>query len=86
MKKKVEVNDLAKLSNLRVGNVAIIKKVDYKNLLIRRRLFEMGLTTGVQVEVKKIAPFGDPVVIKIRGYELCLRIAILKNIEVRVLK
>lgn len=40
---------------------------------IRRRLFDMGLTPGTEVELKKIAPLGDPLEITLRGYELTLR-------------
>ena len=40
---------------------------------LRRRLFDMGLTPGVEVELRKIAPLGDPVEIRLRGYELSLR-------------
>lgn len=45
----------------------------------------MGLTTGVEVMVKKVAPLGDPVCIELRGYELCLRKKDLCNIEVNKL-
>ena len=42
---------------------------------IRRRLIDMGITPGTEVIMKKAAPFGDPVEIHVRGYELSLRIA-----------
>ena len=42
----------------------------------------MGITRGVVVEIKKIAPLGDPISIELRGYELCLRKSDLNNIEV----
>lgn len=40
---------------------------------IKRRIMDMGLTKGVSVYVRKVAPFGDPVEVTIRGYELSLR-------------
>lgn len=84
--KTIQIGDITSLSNLRVGSIAEIQKINYKNLMVRRRLFEMGFTSGVEIEIKKTAPLGDPVVIKIRGYELCLRMKELKNVEVKVLK
>ena len=46
----------------------------------------MGITRGVEVKVKKIAPLGDPIDIELRGYELCVRLADLKNIDIKVVK
>ena len=40
---------------------------------IKRRLFDMGVTPGVEVTIKKLAPLGDPIEVSIRGYELTLR-------------
>ncbi|MBM7453527.1 Fe2+ transport system protein FeoA [Acholeplasma morum] len=52
---------------------------------IKRRLLDMGLTPGVIVHIKKIAPLGDPVDISIRDYNLCIRKEDLKQIEVIIL-
>jgi Fe2+ transport system protein FeoA len=46
----------------------------------------MGITKGAEFEIKKISPFGDPVDIVIRGYELCLRRSSMEEIEVEVLE
>ncbi len=40
---------------------------------IRRRLFDMGVTPGTEIELKKLAPLGDPMEVTLRGYELTLR-------------
>ena len=84
--KKASAGDIVCLSELGKNKVAEIVKINCDKIFLRRRLFEMGLTQGVKIEIKKIAPLGDPVSIKLRGYELLLRRAELKNIEARVLK
>ena len=49
---------------------------------VRRRIMDMGITKGVDVYVRKVAPFGDPVEVTVRGYELSLRRADAEMIEV----
>ena len=49
---------------------------------IKRRIMDMGLTKGVEVYVRKVAPLGDPVEVTVRGYELSLRKADAEMIEV----
>ncbi len=49
---------------------------------IKRRIMDMGITKGVQVYVRKVAPLGDPVEVTVRGYELSLRKADAEMIEV----
>jgi ferrous iron transport protein A len=49
---------------------------------IRRRIMDMGITKGVSIYVRKVAPLGDPIEIKVRGYELSLRKSDASNIEV----
>lgn len=63
---------LKKLSEFTVGEKGTIKLVagDGK---IRRRLFDMGVTPGAEVYMRKRAPLGDPIEVTIRGYELTLR-------------
>lgn len=60
------------LNTLSVGEKARIAGFDLPEEH-RSRLFEMGLTAGVQLEVVRFAPFGDPIEIKVRGYHLSLR-------------
>ena len=74
-----------KLSELKVGQVAKVLSIDISNKKIRRHLLDMGITRGVEVKIKKIAPMGDPIDIELRDYELCIGKADLKQIEVEVL-
>ena len=60
------------LSEFAIGEKGIIKKVDGETR-IRRRLFDMGVTPGAEVFLRKKAPLGDPIEVTIRGYELTLR-------------
>ncbi len=61
-----------KLSEFAVGEKGIIKTVSGDGR-IRRRLFDMGVTPGAEVVLRKKAPLGDPLEVTIRGYELTLR-------------
>ncbi len=49
---------------------------------VKRRIMDMGITKGVQIYVRKVAPLGDPLEITVRNYELSLRKADAENIEV----
>lgn len=49
---------------------------------VKRRIMDMGLTKGVEVHVRKAAPFGDPIEVTVRGYELSLRKADAEMIEI----
>ena len=51
---------------------------------IKRRIMDMGLTKGVEVYVRKVAPLGDPIEVTVRGYELSIRKADAERIEVEV--
>lgn len=55
-----------------VGEIGIVKAVVGEGL-IKRRLFDMGITPGAEVYMRKKAPLGDPIEITVRGYELTLR-------------
>ncbi len=61
-----------KLNEFAIGETGLIIKVEGEGRL-RRRLFDMGVTPGAKVSMKKKAPLGDPIEITIRGYELSLR-------------
>ena len=60
------------LSEFTVGERGVIKTVSGEGR-IRRRLFDMGVTPGAEVLLRKKAPLGDPLEVTIRGYELTLR-------------
>ena len=69
------------LKQVKVGQTCIVKRVHGEGAL-RRRIMDMGITKGVQVYVRKVAPLGDPVEVTVRGYELSLRKADADMIEV----
>lgn len=68
------------LDRLPVGKTATITAVGGEGAL-RCRLLDMGLIPGTAVTVQKIAPMGDPMELRLRGYELTLRLADAQNIE-----
>ena len=61
-----------KLSEFRIGELGIVTTVNGEGK-IRRRLFDMGITPGCEIYLRKKAPLGDPIEISLRGYELTLR-------------
>jgi ferrous iron transport protein A len=69
------------LNELEIGKSAKIVAVHGRGAL-RDRLLDMGLTPRTMVMIRKTAPFGDPIELTIRSYELTLRIADAKSIEV----
>lgn len=73
------------LSDLKLGQKARVLDLHNDNLALRRRLLDMGITKGVEILIKKVAPLGDPIDIELRGYELCLRKSDMKNIDVEVI-
>ena len=82
---KLKKGDHLALSKLKKGCRAKVISIHTIDKALRRRLLDMGITEGVQVRLKKIAPLGDPIDIELRGYELCLRKADLDLIEVEVI-
>ena len=74
---------LKKLDQIEKGETGLVKSVEGDGK-VRRRLFDMGVTPGAKVVLRKKAPLGDPIEVTIRGYELSLRKceACLVNIEV----
>lgn len=73
------------LSDLKVGQKAKVLKLNEMNKVIKRHLLDMGLVRGTEITIKKIAPMGDPIDIRLRDYELCLRKEDLSKIEVEVI-
>ena len=74
---------MKKLSDFSIGEIGVIKKVDGEPK-IKRRLFDMGVTPGAEVYLRKRAPLGDPIEVTIRGYELTLRKSEAENIMMEV--
>ena len=69
------------LKDVAVGENAIVKRLNGEGAL-KRRIMDMGVTKGVEVFVRKVAPLGDPIEVTVRGYELSLRKAEAENILV----
>ena len=70
-----------KLSELQIGNTATICAVGGSGAL-RQHFLDMGLIQGTEVTVVKYAPMGDPIELRIHGYELTIRLADAENIEI----
>ena len=73
------------LKDVKVGKRAKVLKVRGEGA-IRRRIMDMGITKGVEIYVRKVAPLGDPMEIFVRGYELSIRKADADMIEVEAIK
>ena len=69
------------LKQIKIGKTATVVKVHGEGAL-KRRIMDMGITKGVEISVRKVAPLGDPLEITVRGYELSLRKADAELIEV----
>ena len=70
------------LRDAKIGETVKVVKLHGEGA-IKRRIMDMGLTKGVEVYVRKVAPLGDPVEVTVRGYELSLRKADAEMIEVQ---
>lgn len=71
--------------DLKPGQTGIVMEIRCKGEL-RRRIIDMGITRGVKVMLKRTAPFGDPIQINVRGYELSIRKSDAENIEIENLE
>ena len=69
------------LKDLKVGQTATVVKLHGEGP-VRRRIMDMGITKGVEIYVRKVAPLGDPMEIRLRGYELTLRLEDADKIEI----
>lgn len=69
------------LRQAKVGDTVTVVKLHGEGAL-KRRIMDMGITKGVTVHIRKVAPLGDPIEVNVRGYELSLRKADADMIEV----
>ncbi len=69
------------LRQAKIGDTVKVKKLHGEGA-VKRRIMDMGITKGVEVHIRKVAPLGDPVEVTVRGYELSLRKADADMIEV----
>lgn len=65
------MNELT-LNDIHAGSSAVVTRIGSLGTL-KRRLIDMGITPGVRITVRKVAPLGDPIEIRLRGYELSIR-------------
>ncbi len=70
------------LRQVKVGDTVTVVKLHGEGA-VKRRIMDMGITKGVDVHVRKVAPLGDPVEVTVRGYELSIRKADAELIEVK---
>ena len=69
------------LRQAKVGDTLKIVKI-HGDGAVKRRIMDMGITRGIEVHIRKVAPLGDPVEVNVRGYELSIRKADADMIEV----
>ena len=69
------------LKEAKIGSTVTVVKLHGKGA-VKRRIMDMGITKGVQVFIRKVAPLGDPIEVTVRGYELSIRKEDAKQIEV----
>ena len=70
------------LREVKIGETVTVKKLTGEGA-VKRRIMDMGLTKGVKVTVRKVAPLGDPIEVTVRGYELSIRKADAEMVEVQ---
>ncbi len=71
------------LKEAKIGDTVRVVKLHGEGA-VKRRIMDMGLTKGVEVQIRKVAPLGDPIEVTVRGYELSIRKADAEMIEVEV--
>ena len=71
------------LKEIKVGQTCTVKRLHGEGA-VKRRIMDMGLTKGVEVYVRKVAPLGDPMELTVRGYELSIRKADAEMVEVEM--
>ena len=69
------------LRDVKIGETVTVAKVHGEGP-IKRRIMDMGITKGVEIYVRKVAPLGDPIELKVRNYELSIRKADAAMVEV----
>lgn len=69
------------LRDVKIGESVKVKALKGEGP-VKRRIMDMGITKGVEINLRKIAPLGDPIEVNVRGYELTLRKSEAENIEV----
>ena len=70
------------LRDARIGETVTVTRINGEGA-VKRRIMDMGITRGIDIYVRKVAPLGDPVEITVRGYELSIRKADAAMIDVK---
>lgn len=70
------------LKNVKCGDTVSVVRLHGEGA-VKRRIMDMGITRGIEIYVRKVAPLGDPIEVNVRGYELSLRKADAEMIEVQ---
>lgn len=69
------------LKDAAVGSTVTVVKLHGEGAL-KRRIMDMGVTKGVEIYIRKVAPLGDPIEVTVRGYELSIRKVDAENVEI----
>ena len=69
------------LKDAKIGSTVTVRKLTGEGA-VKRRIMDMGITKGVMIYIRKVAPLGDPVEVTVRGYELSIRKADAEMVEV----
>ena len=69
------------LKDIKIGETVVVKRLNGEGA-VKRRIMDMGITKGIPVYIRKVAPLGDPIEITVRNYELSIRKADAELIEV----
>lgn len=72
---------MATLREVKVGDNVKVTKINGTGA-VKRRIMDMGITKGVEIEIRRVAPLGDPIELTVRGYQLSIRKADAQMIEV----
>ena len=78
---EVRTQDMKTLKEAAIGQTVTVRRLHGEGP-VKRRIMDMGITRGVEIYVRKVAPLGDPVEVTVRGYELSLRRADAAMIEI----
>ncbi len=70
------------LDRLKAGERGIIESITSKNRSLTKKLLSMGLVAGTLIEVSRIAPLGDPMKVRCKGYDLSLRMAEARDVKI----
>ena len=64
--------DIKLLVDLKPGQIGVVNKITGEGS-VKRRLLDMGIVKGTIIEIERVAPFGDPIEVKVKGYHVSLR-------------